>query len=72
MAVAKSLLQAADIPFVVEGETIVDFFGAGRVGFNPVTGAPALVVAPEDEHDARAALAELLGGGGSGIAQDGE
>ncbi len=64
MPIAKSLLQSADIPFVVEGDGIQDLFGAGRLGaYNPVTGPAALRVAPQDVDDARAVLADLEAGG---------
>jgi Putative prokaryotic signal transducing protein len=63
MAVAKSLLQAADIPFVVEGEGIVHLLGAARPGLNPLAEAPALRVAPDDAEHARAVLADLLADG---------
>ena len=59
MAVAKSLLQSAQIPFVAEGEAIQDLFGIGRLSFNPLTGAAVLRVAPQDTADARALLADL-------------
>jgi hypothetical protein len=59
VAIAKSLLQAAEIPFVVEGEAIQELFGLGRLSFNPLTGPVLLRVAPRDADDARAALADL-------------
>ena len=60
MPIAKSLLQSAQIPFVVEGDAIQDLFGIGRMGaYNPITGPAALKVAPQDAGDARAVLADL-------------
>lgn len=64
MPIAKSLLQSAQIPFVVEGAGIQDLFGIGRLSFNPITGPAALRVASQDAADARALLADLSHGSG--------
>jgi hypothetical protein len=59
IAVAGSLLRSAGIPFVSEGDAIVDLFGWGRLGgCNSITGLPRLRVAPQDADDARALLAD--------------
>ncbi len=60
MAVAKSLLQSAEIPYVVEGDAIQDLFGIGRLSFNPLVGPAAIRVASQDADDARTLLADLL------------
>ena len=62
MAVAKSLLRSADIPFLVQGEGVQDLFGVGRIGsgFNVVTGPARLQVGADDADDARAVLADLI------------
>lgn len=62
MAVAKSLLQSADIPFLVQGEGVQDLFGVGRVGsgFNIVTGPAKLQVGLDDADDARELLSDLI------------
>lgn len=61
MAIAKSLLQAADIPFVVPGEGVQDLLGIGRLGggYNVATGPVALQVSAQDAVDARRLLADL-------------
>ena len=59
LAVAKSLLEDADIPFFAKGEAIQDLVGLGRLaGFNPAVGPVELQVAPENADEAR----ELLRG----------
>ena len=70
MPLAKSLLQSAQIPFVVEGEGIQDLFGIGRLSFNPITGPAALRVASQDAADARALLADLSHGSGVAAGDD--
>jgi Putative prokaryotic signal transducing protein len=62
MAVAKSLIQSAGIPFLVQGEGVQDLFGVGRIGsgFNVVTGPARLQVGADDADDARAVLADLI------------
>ncbi len=62
MAIAKSLLQSAEIPFMVQGEGIQDLFGAGcfGTGFNLITGPAKLQVAAGDADEARELLADLL------------
>ena len=61
IAVAKSVLQSADIPFLVQGEAVQDLFGAGRLGtgFSLVIGPIAIQVRAEDAAEAREILTEL-------------
>ena len=60
LAVAKLLLEAEGIPFVVQGEGVQNLFGLGTMtGFNPVTGPVELRVADHDVRWAEEALAEL-------------
>ena len=61
MAVAKSILESAQIRCMVEGEGVQDLFGIGRVvgGFNPITGPMRLRVRADDAADARLLLADL-------------
>ena len=58
--IAKSLLEDADINFLASGDGIMDLFGAGRHGFNPIVGAVDFKVKPEDEEEAREILAGLI------------
>lgn len=63
LAVAKSLLESAGIPFFAKGEGLQDLFAMGRLsGFNPVTGPVELQVSADDAADAQAALIELKRG----------
>lgn len=61
LAVAKSLLEDANIPFFAKGEGIQDLFGAGRLGtgFSPIAGAVELQVSADDAAEASAVLVEL-------------
>ncbi len=52
IAVAKSILTAAEIPFFAKGEEMVTLIGQG---FGPVE----IQVSPEDAADAHAALIDL-------------
>ena len=57
LAVAKMLLDAEGIPYVVQGEGVQNLFGFGTVfGYNPITGPVELRVAEEDAELAREAL----------------
>ena len=55
LAVAKSLLEEAEIPFFAKGEGIQDLFGAGRLGtgFSPVAGPVELQVSADDAAEAQ-------------------
>lgn len=67
LAVAKSLLEDADIPYFAKGESVQDLFGLGRfgTGFSPIVGPVELQVSPEDAADARARLLDLTRDGGA-------
>jgi hypothetical protein len=61
IALARSVLDAAAIPYSLKGEGLQDLFALGRVGsgFNPVVGPVELQVNKDDEAEARELLAEL-------------
>jgi hypothetical protein len=58
IALAKSLLQSAGIPFIVVNEAAQDLFAWGVLGtgFNVVTGPAEVQVRAEDAEDARQVL----------------
>ena len=61
VAIAKSILIDAQIPFGVRGEGVQDLFGYGRfpAGSSVLMGPIQIVVAPSDEEAAHALLASL-------------
>lgn len=61
IAIAKSLLEDADIPFFAKGEGVQDLFGWGRLGtgFSIVTGPIALQVPASKADEALALLKDL-------------
>ncbi len=60
LAVAKVLLEAEGIPYLVQGEGVQNLFGFGTIfGYNPITGPVELRVADGDAALAREALEEL-------------
>ena len=61
IAMAKSLLESAEIEYVIKGEYSQDFFAIGRIGtgFSPITGPVEIQVLRENEEDARGLLAGL-------------
>ncbi|MFN7941520.1 MAG: DUF2007 domain-containing protein [Thermoanaerobaculia bacterium] len=61
IAMVRSILEDAEIPFVTKGEEIQDLFGYGRLfsGFNPIVGAVEFQVRPRDEKTARSLLDDL-------------
>jgi len=61
IAVAKSALESAGIPFVVQGEGVQDLVGLGRFpgGLNLVTGPMQIQVTAENADEARGLLADL-------------
>ena len=61
IALAKSLLEDADIPYVTKGEILQDLIKPGRfgLGYNQVIGPVEFQVRQEDEEDARELLADL-------------
>jgi len=62
LAVAKSLLEDAGIPFFAKGEGMQDLFGAGRfgTGFSLVVGPVELQVSSDDAAEAHALLIDLI------------
>ncbi|NOY88396.1 MAG: DUF2007 domain-containing protein [FCB group bacterium] len=60
--IAKSLLEEAGIDYFAQGEGIMDLFGVGRLGFNPIVGAVEFTVKPEDEQKAHEILDYLIDG----------
>ena len=62
LSVVRSLLEAAGIPCVVDGEGVQDLFGVGRLGagYNILTGPVRVKVPTERAAEARALLAEAL------------
>jgi len=61
LAIAKSILDGAEIPYMVKGEGLQNLFGMGQIGsgFNLITGPAEIQVNREDEFSARALLAEI-------------
>ena len=61
IAIAKSLLEEAEIPCFAKGEGIQDLFGGGRfgTGFSIVAGPIELQVPAEDADAARTLLEDL-------------
>ena len=61
IALAKSLLEAEQVDYLVRGEGVQDLFGFGRfaTGFNPITGAPVFLVREADADRARMLLQDL-------------
>ena len=62
MAIAKSLLHSAEIPFMVQGEGVQELFGAGCLGtgYNLITGPAKLLVDAGDADEVRELLADLV------------
>lgn len=60
--IAKLMLEANEIPFVVEGEGVQDLFGIGRLtgGNNFITGPVQIRVRAEDAERACEVLEEML------------
>ena len=62
LAVAKSILEAAELYYFVKGEQIQSLFGLGSIGsVNPVTGPAELQVAARDRDAALDALSVITG-----------
>jgi hypothetical protein len=64
LPVVKSVLRAANIPFVVQGDEAMGVLPVGRVGFGGISagghGLSAGILVPRDrEEEARALLTEL-------------
>ena len=61
VALAKSMLDAADIAYAVRGENLQNLFGGGVIGtgFNVLVGPVQIQVRREDEVEARSVLSDL-------------
>ena len=61
IAIAKSLLEEADIPYFAKGEGVQDLFGWGRMGtgFSIIAGPMALQVPADAAEEARELLKDL-------------
>jgi hypothetical protein len=59
--VAKMLLDASDIPYVVVGDGLQDLFGIGRLtgGTNFITGPVQIRVTEDDAEEALEVLADM-------------
>ncbi len=57
--IAKSIMDESGIDYYPGADALVDLFGGGRLGFNPVTGPVLIQVRPEDAEAARALLEDL-------------
>ena len=66
LPVARSLLEGADIRFLVKGEEMLGLFpgAAGGLAVDPEARAAQILVAPDVAEEARALLAELEEGAG--------
>ena len=61
IALVRSLLEEADIPFMVKNEGVQDLFGLGRLGgYNPFMGSVHFRVKRIDIEIARRALAYFI------------
>lgn len=62
IALAKSLLEAEGIEYLVRGENLQDLFGYGRlgVGYSIVSGPAEFLVREDDAERARDVLRDLL------------
>jgi hypothetical protein len=61
IAVAKSMLDEAEIKYLIKNEGVQDLVGLGvfGTGFNPLTGPIQIQVLPEDETYARDLLKDV-------------
>jgi len=61
IAVAKSLLDGADIRYMVKNEGVQDLLGFGRMGtgYNPLTGPIEIWVDEKDEFQAKEIISDL-------------
>jgi hypothetical protein len=61
IAIVKSMLDQAQIKYMVEGEGVQDLFGVGVIGtgFNPITGPVVFKVMPEDVNYAKELLKDV-------------
>jgi hypothetical protein len=72
VAVARSVLDSAGIPFMTKGEGIQDLFGWGRMpgGFSVVAGPVAFQVNKDDVEEARALLEDVRASEQDGVDTD--
>ena len=61
IAVAKSILDGAEIPYLVKGENLQSLFGMGQIGtgYNLLVGPVQIQVTREDESTAKELLADV-------------
>jgi len=61
IALAKSILDEANIEYLIKNEGVQDLVGLGvfGTGFNPLTGPIQIQVLPEKEEEARELLKDL-------------
>jgi len=62
LALSKSILEDAEIPFVANGEGVQDLFGLGRIGpggYNLITGPARIQVPLNYEKEARVLLSDI-------------
>lgn len=60
---AKAMLDSVGIPYFVKNDAVQNLVGWGTLGgFNPIVGAPVVMVPESSLEQARALLAELEGG----------
>lgn len=60
IAIAKSLLDDADIQYLAKGEATNALFGGALTGFNPTASLVQIQVHRDDAADARELLKDLL------------
>lgn len=61
ISVIKSILDEANIRYLIKGENVENLFGIGVIGtgFNPVTGPVEIKVMPEDVNYAKELLKDV-------------
>lgn len=61
VSIAKSILNDAQIPFIVKNEQLQNLFGIGSIGghVNPLSGPIEIMVKEEDENTAKELLENL-------------
>jgi len=61
LAMAKSVLEKAEIKYIVKNEGVQDLFGVGRIGigYNPIVGPAEIQVDKNDEQTAKDLLKDL-------------
>ena len=73
IALAKSLLDEAGIPYLSQGEPLQEVVGVGRFGgYNIAVGPVEILVSAQDAGKARAILEDLEGDGDSPLESDDE